>query len=178
MDELERFVFSKRTSFEMLSIDSAFEIATALLSHPDPFAVTLKMADSFYVGDVATVFMVIPLSVEMIKHGENLNDRDYRALANQGVALVKIIKRNRDVVRYFEQAQSMSDGEVDRLISGYLKQNSSSQKHAYLRNNRGMYSFGVDYHLANMALHAYMNDDSEAVNFFQHTRYIITKGKI
>lgn len=177
MDELERFVFSKRTSFEMLSIDSAFQIVTALLSHPDPFAVTLKMANSFYVGDVATIFMVIPLAVEMIKKGENLNDRDYRALGNQGMALARVIKRNRDVVSYFEQAQSMSDSEVDRLLSGFLRQNSPSQQQAYVRNTRGMYSPAVDYYLANMALHATMNDDSEAANFFQRTRYSLTKGR-
>lgn len=177
MNDLERFVLGRDTLSKMLSFESALEIVGSLLSARAAYDVAIKMANSFYPGDVVTVLIIIPPAIEMIKHSERLNDREYTALVNTGVALTKVVKRSRNIEQYFNQVQLLSESRVRQLIGGYLNLSDPLQQYTYVLSNGEMLDPGVDFYLANMGLQAYLNDDVGAEHYFQHIRYELTKGR-
>lgn len=177
---LEMLVFQildQKLPFQLLSNQSALELANLLLFHQEsPYQVIPKMAEKLAAPELASVVICLPALLYLMERRGPLpaDDRDF--FQQKVGAVASTFAQTPKVQKYMSRAGELSDSQVRSLLDAYFpvfEKHFHADRSAvrnYQKDHPNLFSPAVDYKLGEMALNAFTDQHWDAEELLMDVR--------
>lgn len=170
-------ILGEKLPFQLLSNQSALELANLLLFHQDsPYPVIPTLAQKLAAPESASVIIALPALLYVIERRSPLPAKDKNSFQQKVASLASTFVQTPKVQQYMSRIGELSDSQVRTLLDAYFpvfEQHFHTGRSAvrnYQKDHPNLFSPAVDYKLAEMALNAFTDQHWDAEEFLMDVR--------